>query len=119
MLDTFDETLDESLIKEYHRILKSGTYTYDQQKILNVGEYKKYANKIGGYTTTLPEEVENDMKALLDWYHSLETIHLDDLALFHCRFESIHPFQDGNGRVGRMILLEKEQSRIRTHDISH
>ena len=107
MLDTYSMVLNEDLIKEYHRILKEGTYTYDQLQIYNVGEYKKYTNKVGGFVTVKPEKVADEMDDLLTWYNSLQTVHLDQLALFHARFESIHPFQDGNGRVGRMILFKE------------
>lgn len=107
MLDTIDETLTEEIIKKYHFILKDGTLTDDEKEWFNVGEYKKLKNYVGNITTTLPKEVENEMKSLLSWYNQLNKKTLEDIIEFHVRFETIHPFQDGNGRVGRMIMFRE------------
>ena len=106
MLDIADEVLTEDRIKEFHKILKTGTS--DERKTwFNVGEYKELANEIGGSKTSSPEEVAKDMQNLLDWYHHLEEVTFEDIVKFHSDFEKIHPFQDGNGRVGRMILFKE------------
>ena len=107
MLDTIDEELTEELIKKYHFILKDGTLTEDEKEWFKVGEYKAKKNFVGSITTSLPKDVARDMKKLLNWYHNLSTIKLEDIIEFHVRFEHIHPFQDGNGRVGRMIMFRE------------
>lgn len=107
MLDTIDEPLTEKLIKQYHFILKSGTLTDNEKEWFNVGEYKKLKNYVGNITTSLPKNVENDMKALLAWYNNITKKTLEDIIEFHVKFETIHPFQDGNGRVGRMIMFRE------------
>lgn len=106
LLRTVGEPLTEELIKEFHRILKTGTA--DAQKpYFNVGDYKKLANEVGGHETCKPADVEKNMHLLNDWYSSLSDVTIRDLAEFHWRFESIHPFQDGNGRVGRLLLFRE------------
>ena len=106
LLRTIGDSLDENLIKEFHRILKTGTA--DAQKVyFNVGDYKKLANEVGGQETCKPTEVSKQMHSLNEWYNSLREITLQDLAEYHWRFERIHPFQDGNGRVGRLILFRE------------
>jgi len=106
MLDSANELLTEELIKEYHRILKRGTS--DEQKAwFSVGEYKKLANAVGNTGTSLPEEVHSHMTGLLNRYNALKEKNLNDLVDFHYRFEVIHPFQDGNGRVGRIIMFKE------------
>lgn len=107
MLDTIDEKLTENMIKKFHFILKDGTLTEDEKKWFNVGEYKKLANVVGSITTSSPEKVEEDMKNLLNWYDALNNKKIEDIIEFHVRFEKIHPFQDGNGRVGRMIMFRE------------
>ena len=107
MLDTIDNVLNEEMIKKYHFILKEGTLTYEEREWFNVGDYKKLKNYVGSIETTLPNDVENDMKNLLNWYNRIESKVLEDIIEFHVRFEKIHPFQDGNGRVGRMIMFRE------------
>ena len=96
----------EKFIKQLHAVLKNGT-TDSRQDWFAVGEYKKLPNEVGGKDTTAPEDVAAQMKKLLSWYNSKEKKTLDDLLDFHYRFESIHPFQDGNGRVGRLLLFKE------------
>ena len=107
MLDTIDDKLSEDLIKKYHFILKSGTLTDEEVKWFNVGDYKKLKNYVGDITTSLPKDVSNDMKELLSWYDEIKEKNIEDIIEFHVRFETIHPFQDGNGRVGRMIMFRE------------
>ena len=107
MLDTIDNVLNEEMIKKYHFILKEGTLTDEEREWFNVGDYKKLKNYVGSIETTLPNDVENDMKNLLNWYNRIESKVLEDIIEFHVRFEKIHPFQDGNGRVGRMIMFRE------------
>lgn len=98
--------LSESFIKQLHFILKSGT-TDSQKSWFRVGDYKMLENEVGGSYTTKPAEVADAIKALLKEYNSKAKITLDDILDFHVRFESIHPFQDGNGRVGRLIMFKE------------
>ena len=107
MLDTIAEPLTEKMIKEYHFILKDGTLTDSEKTWFNVGDYKKLKNFVGNIETSLPVHVAKDMKELLDWYNGIENKKLEDIIEFHVRFEKIHPFQDGNGRVGRMIMFRE------------
>lgn len=107
MLDVADKKLTEKMIKEFHKILKDGT-SDSRVEWFNVGEYKQRANTIGeGVKTTLPQNVEKDMGKLIDWYNSLKHITIKEIIEFHYRFESIHPFQDGNGRIGRLIMFKE------------
>ena len=106
VLETVNKPLSETLIKELHRILKTGT-SDGRQSWFNVGEYKKFPNEIGGKETVLPENVSDEMKTLIADYNAVKTKTFDDILDFHYRFESIHPFQDGNGRVGRLILFKE------------
>ena len=94
------------MIKQLHTLLKSGT-TGSRKSWFAVGDYKKLANEVGGRETTPPKDVPKMMKELLSDYRKLEKVTFDDLLEFHYRFESIHPFQDGNGRVGRLILFKE------------
>lgn len=105
MLDTLGEELTEDLIKQMHYELKSGVFE-DRANGYAIGDYKKRPNMIGMYKTALPKDVETEMRQLLDWYHKQEKS-MKILAEFHARYESIHPFQDGNGRTGRMILFRE------------
>lgn len=106
IIEQAEEPLSEEMIKELHRLLKSGT-SDSRKPWFNVGEYKQLPNEVGGMETSAPELVQTDMAALLAHYNGLETRTLDDLLDFHQRFEAIHPFQDGNGRVGRLILFKE------------
>jgi hypothetical protein len=98
--------LSESFIKQLHYILKSGT-TDSQKAWFKVGDYKMLENEVGGDATTKPADVTAAMKSLLMGYNSKSEITLDDVLDFHVRFEAIHPFQDGNGRIGRLILFKE------------
>lgn len=106
MLNQANEILTEKLIKGYHKILKNGT-SDSRLDWFNIGSYKGLANEVGGKNTTLPKDVEIEIKRLLSWYNSLSNINLNDILEFHFRFESIHPFQDGNGRIGRIIIFKE------------
>ena len=107
MLDVADKKLTEKMIKEFHKILKEGT-SDSRVEWFNVGEYKQRANTIGsGIKTTSPNNVEKEMSELIDWYNSLKQITIKEIIEFHYRFESIHPFQDGNGRIGRIIMFKE------------
>ena len=106
MLDVAREPLSEIQIKEFHRLLKNGTS--DARKTwFRVGEYKSKPNVVGGIETSLPKDVHTDMRNLLNQYHQKESVTLQDIVDFHYHFEAIHPFQDGNGRVGRLIIFKE------------
>lgn len=106
IIDRAASTLSEHFIKKLHHILK--TSTSDSRKDwFAVGEYKRLPNEVGGMQTSLPEEVVDKMKALLSDYNAVPKKTLDDILDFHVRFERIHPFQDGNGRVGRLIMFKE------------
>lgn len=107
MLDNVDVGLSIDMIKKFHYILKEGTLTESEKSWFNVGKFKKLKNYVGDIETSLPENVSKDMEDLLLWYHSLTNITLEDIIEFHVRFEKIHPFQDGNGRVGRIIMFKE------------
>lgn len=100
------DKLSEGFIKELHFILKCGT-TDSNKDWFAVGDYKRLPNEVGGIETSLPECVEDDMQKLLKEYNTKKQKSFDDLLNFHHRFEQIHPFQDGNGRVGRLILFKE------------
>ena len=106
MLDVADKKLTEKMIKEFHKILKEGT-SDSKKDWLAVGEYKKLANEVGGLKTSSPKNVEKDIQKLLDWYNSLKEVTIKEIIEFHAKFEIIHPFQDGNGRVGRLIAFKE------------
>ena len=106
MLDFAKENLTEDMIKEFHKILKMSTID-SKNDWFNVGEYKKLSNTIGDIQTSKPENVENDIKNLLNWYNNLNNITVNEIIEFHSKFEKIHPFQDGNGRVGRIIMFKE------------
>lgn len=105
MLDTLDEPLTEELTKRFHYELKSGVFE-DRANGYAIGDYKQRPNMIGMYQTVRPENVAQEMYLLMDWYDG-RTINISVLAEFHARYESIHPFQDGNGRTGRLILFRE------------
>ena len=104
IIDHAKSTLSEKLIKELHQTLKSGT-SDSRKDWFAVGDYKKLPNEVGGMETALPEEVADKMKALLTEYSAKEEKSFEDILDFHVKFERIHPFQDGNGRVGRLIMF--------------
>lgn len=106
IIDVANRPLSEALIKELHRVLKSGT-TDARQDWFAVGEYKRLPNSVGGRETTPPEKVAKQLKALIVSYNDKKTKTFEDLLDFHYRFERIHPFQDGNGRIGRLILFKE------------
>ena len=106
MLNVAEKKLTEKIIKEFHKILKEGT-SDSRKDWFVVGDYKKLANEVGGLKTTEPKNVERDMKKLLEWYETLNKITINEIIEFHAKFEKIHPFQDGNGRVGRIIAFKE------------
>jgi Fic family protein len=106
LLDTVEVPLSNALMKVFHRILKTGT-SDARKEWFSVGEWKKLPNEVGGMETVLPQDVEAEMDRLNGWYHSLSETAFEDVVEYHYRFEKIHPFQDGNGRVGRLILFRE------------
>ncbi len=106
MLDKAEENLTEDMIKEFHRLLKEGTAD-SRKEWFKVGDYKQVVNEAGSTKTTSPKYVQMDMTKLMDWYNSLSKITIKEIIEFHARFEKIHPFQDGNGRVGRIIIFKE------------
>lgn len=106
MLDTCDEQLSQELIKAYHYRLKAGVFE-DIANGYPIGEYKNRKNMVSDIVTSSPENVEKDMERLLESYNKKEPHDIKNLAEFHALFEKIHPFQDGNGRTGRMILFKE------------
>ena len=106
MLDKAEENLTEDMIKEFHRLLKEGPAD-SRKEWFKVGDYKQVVNEAGSTKTTSPKYVQRDMTKLMDWYNSLSKITIKEIIEFHARFEKIHPFQDGNGRVGRIIIFKE------------
>lgn len=106
MLTHADEKLTEDMIKEFHRFLKRGT-SDERKEWFRVGDYKARANVVGDMKTATPAKVADEMCRLLDDYHAENGITVENIIEFHHRFESIHPFQDGNGRVGRIIMFKE------------
>ena len=106
IIEHAEERLSETIIKDLHRMLKSGTQDA-AKNWFSVGDYKKFPNEVGGNETTLPENVHAEISKLLKSYNSKKEKAIDDLLDFHYHFERIHPFQDGNGRVGRLILFKE------------
>ena len=106
VIDQAGAALTEKLIKELHFTLKTGT-SDSRKDWFAVGEYKRLPNEVGGNDTTLPENVAGEMRTLLADYNALSTKTFEDIVAFHVAFERIHPFQDGNGRVGRLILFKE------------
>ncbi len=106
MLDHVEEPISEEMIKKFHSILKGNTS--DSRKAwFNVGEYKSRPNVVGNRKTTAPSKVQGEMAILLKKYNDKKEISIDDIIEFHHDFEVIHPFQDGNGRVGRLIIFKE------------
>ena len=106
IIDNAKAALTEKFIKELHLTLKNGTAD-SRKDWFAVGNYKKLPNEVGGMETTLPEDVPGKMKELLEEYNSKDVKTLNDILEFHVKFEKIHPFQDGNGRVGRLIMFKE------------
>lgn len=106
VLDFANYEISEAFIKELHKILKTGT-SDARLSWFNVGEYKRRPNMVGDIETTPPRLVPQEMKKLVDGYNKKEKHTLEEIIEFHVHFERIHPFQDGNGRVGRMIALKE------------
>jgi Fic family protein len=116
LLDTADRPLAGEMIKEFHRILKTGT-SDAAKEWFNVGDWKKLPNEVGGIETTPPAKVDAEINKLNDWYNSLSassapsalpaTATFENIVEYHYRFEKIHPFQDGNGRVGRLLMFRE------------
>ena len=106
VIDQAGNALTEKFIKELHFVLKTGT-SDSRKDWFAVGEYKKLPNEVGGSDTALPEEVAGKMRDLLSKYNALPVKSFEDIVAFHVAFERIHPFQDGNGRVGRLILFKE------------
>ena len=106
VIDRAEEKLTESLVKELHMILKSGT-SDSRKEWFAVGEYKRIPNEVGGSETTAPERVHKEMKALLSEYNAKKKKTFEDIVDLHQRFEALHPFQDGNGRVGRLVMFKE------------
>lgn len=106
VIDTAEEVLTEEIIKHLHYILKHDTKD-STLSWFAVGDYKKRANVVGGRDTAKPSEVHARMKELLEEYNAKENVTVEDIIALHAEFEHIHPFQDGNGRVGRLIALKE------------
>ena len=106
IIDSARAVLTEKFIKDLHFILKNGT-SDSRKDWFVVGDYKKLPNEVGGMDTTIPEEVANKMKTLLMEYNAKDAKTFEDILDFHVKFERIHPFQDGNGRIGRLIMFKE------------
>lgn len=106
MLKTLNDSLSEEILKQFHYHLKAGVFE-DMANGYPIGQYKNRVNYVSDIDTSLPGEVEAHMNKLLTNYLCVENIKIDDILMFHADFEKIHPFQDGNGRVGRMIMFRE------------
>lgn len=106
IIDETDSKLTEAYVKHLHSLLKSGT-SDERKDWFKVGEYKKLPNEVGGSDTVEPENVSKEIRALLKEYNAKKDVSFEDIIDFHQRFEAIHPFQDGNGRVGRLIMFRE------------
>ena len=106
IIDHAKERLTEAMIKQLHLLLKTGT-SDSRKEWFAVGDYKRLPNEVGGMETCLPENVHREMKALLKDYQTKKHPSFEDILDFHVRFEAIHPFQDGNGRVGRLLMFKE------------
>ena len=106
MIDSANDILDEDFIKNTHKLLQTNT-SDSRISWFNVGEYKSRKNMVGDLITTPPEKVKSTIEKLLNEYNKKQTVSFDDILDFHVKFERIHPFQDGNGRVGRIIMFKE------------
>ena len=106
VIENAEKPLSEDFIKTLHKILKTGTSDANKNWF-KVGEYKSRPNEVGGFATTAPNQVAEKIQALLNQYNSKKQINFEDIIKFHKNFEDIHPFQDGNGRVGRLIMFKE------------
>ncbi len=106
IIDKAGEKLTESFIKELHLLLKQGT-SDSRKEWFAVGDYKLLPNEVGGNSTAAPADVRSEMKALLKEYNGKKRKNIEDIIDLHQRFEVIHPFQDGNGRVGRLVMFKE------------
>ena len=106
IIDHAEEKITEDFVKQLHSLLKAGT-SDSRKDWFVIGDYMRFPNEVGGQETTAPKEVHGQMKALLGGYHHLRKKSLEDILDFHVRFEQIHPFQDGNGRVGRLLMFKE------------
>jgi Fic family protein len=106
LLDTIDKPFSNAIVKKFHTVLKTSTSDATKEWFM-VGEWKKLPNEVSGTATTLPQNVENNMNKLNEWYNSIDKITFENIIEYHYRFEKIHPFQDGNGRVGRFIMFRE------------
>lgn len=106
VLQNLKQPLDEDCIKTLHRLLKTNTFSSRADEAV-IGDYKKYPNEVINIATTAPEAVKLSMHELLEWYQGIRNPLFDDILDFHVRFEKIHPFYDGNGRVGRLIMFRE------------
>ena len=106
LLDTIDRPISNTIIKEFHKILKTSTSDATKEWF-KVGQWKTQPNEVGGTKTTPPQNVEAEMNKLNEWYLALPEIVFENIVEYHYRFEKIHPFQDGNGRVGRLIMFRE------------
>ena len=106
ILDTYKEELTEDYIKSLHRLLKSNTLSSESKEAV-VGDYKKYANMVGDIKTAPPAKVAEQIRTLINAYNNLTELSIEDIVKFHVSFEKIHPFFDGNGRVGRLLMFKE------------
>ncbi|MCD7724249.1 MAG: Fic family protein [Clostridiales bacterium] len=106
MLDVAEQPLSQDIVKKFHKILKSGTAD-ERKPWFRVGDYKILSNEIDFTETTPPDKVAEEMKSLIKSYNEINNVLFENIVEFHSDFEKIHPFQDGNGRVGRMIMFKE------------
>ena len=106
IIDNATHALTEKYIKELHLLLKSGT-SDSRKSWFAVGDYKKLPNEVGNRETVAPEEVRDEIREMITDYNALDTVTFEDIIAFHVHFERIHPFQDGNGRIGRLLMFKE------------